>query len=75
MCLETHQKVVCLDLLDGNARTIEARRDGGLHVCLETHQKVGCLGLLDRNARTIEARWDGGLHVPRDASEICLWTC
>ena len=41
MCVfETHQKVVCLGLVDGNARTIEARRDGGLHMCLETHQKL-----------------------------------
>ena len=29
VCLETHQKVVCRGLLDGNARTIEATRDGG----------------------------------------------
>ena len=52
-----------LSLQDVNARTMEARRDGGLHVCLETHQKVVCLGLVDGNARTTEARRDGGLHV------------
>ena len=60
MCLETHQKVVCLGLVDGNARNMEARRGGGLHMCLETHQKEVCLGRLDGNARTIEATRDGG---------------
>ena len=61
MCLEMHQKVVCLGLLDGNARTIEATRDGGLHVCLETHQKVVCLGLLDVKAQAITANKMGAL--------------
>ena len=65
MCVfETHQKVVCLGLVDGNARTMEARRDGGLHMCLETHQKVVCLGLVDGNAKAIKA----------DGACICLET-
>ena len=58
---------VCLGLLDVDARTIEARRDGAACIHFKAPGDFVCLGLLDVKAQAIKARRDGGLHVCRDA--------
>ena len=66
VCLETHQKLVCLGLLDGNAQAITGRRDGGLapmsrRMAALLHKSPGACSehLLDVHAQAIKARRDG----------------
>ena len=70
MCVfETHQKVVCLDLLDGNAKAIKA---GWTCKCIPRRiRKWFCLGLLDGNAWAIKAGW-GLAYVLRRIRKWCL---
>ena len=68
MCVfETHQKVVCLDLLDGNAKAIKA---GWTCKCIP--RRMRCLSGAAGCART-DHRGEAGrglAYVSRDASEI-----
>ena len=59
MCLETHQKEVCLGLLDGDAKAIKA----GMGACMCVSRRIRnlSLDLLDVKARAITANKMGGL--------------
>ena len=59
MCLETHQKEVCLGLLDGDAKAIKA----GMGACMCVSRRIRnlSLDLLDVKARAITANKMGAL--------------
>ena len=58
MCLETHQKEVCLGLLDGDAKAIKA---GWGLACTSRRIRNLSLDLLDVKARAITANKMGAL--------------
>ena len=73
MCVfETHQKVVCLGLVDGNARTMEARRDGGLHVCFRDASESGLSGPAGWERKGDQGGMDLQMYSETHQKVVCL---